>query len=58
MEESIDELMMMVSSEMNWTVSDMIAMDIIRFLKIVNKVKKKIRARNEAIEKSNKSSKK
>lgn len=50
--ESMDELMMMVSGETQWTVHDMIGMEIIRFLKVVASVKRKMKARAEAQENS------
>lgn len=51
MEESIDELMMMVSSETKWTLGDMLGMDIIKFVKVVHSVQAMIKARNEEMKK-------
>lgn len=53
MEESIDDLMIMVSGETKWTLNDLISMDVIKFIKVVHSIQEAIRIRNEEIKKQN-----
>lgn len=53
MEESIDDLMIMVSSETKWMLNDLLSMDVIKFIKIVHTIQETIRTRNEEMKKQN-----
>lgn len=54
MDESIDDMMMMVSTEAQWGMNDLDGMYIGRFMKIATSVRKNIEARNEAMKKEGK----
>lgn len=53
MEESIDELMIMVSGETKWMLNDLLGMDVIKFIKIVHTIQETIKQRNDEIKKQN-----
>lgn len=53
MEESIDELMIMVSGETKWMLNDLLGMDVIKFIKIVHTIQKTIKERNDEMKKQN-----
>lgn len=50
MNESLDEIMIVVAKETNYTMRDLMSMDIFRFLRVVESIKKMAKARAGELE--------
>lgn len=46
LDETVDEMLIVMAKETNYTMADMLKMDLIRFLRIVENVKKMVKTRN------------
>ncbi len=50
MDETVDEMMIIVAKETNYVLADLAKMEVIRFLRIVENVKKLMKAKSKAEE--------